>query len=569
MFKKTDPQQALFGPEASLSPSLRRRLQGSWAHVFKVEVLPILMDVEEDFSLLYGKTGRPNFSVSRMLGLCLLEELNDMSDQEALDAFGFDVRWRYALEIGEEQAYLSRRSLVEFRRRLAAYDPEMELMRGVFEQVSQTAIVKLNLSAKEQRLDSTHLVSNIRIRGRLDLFQNTLKLFLKSLNEAQFKKVPAPIRKWHNRNPEGWFGLGAGERKEKLNELASYLYRLIRSFKKNADVNMSEGYLLLVRLFEEQCDVVEGYSEGKSGKEVALKAKPKGRLLQSPYDPDASYGHKGSGYSAHITETCNNSGKPEIITDVEVHGAHRSDAGKTQDVLDRLENAGIMPETLFVDGGYPTVPSTPKILERGVDLVAPVNRGRLESNVVGRDQFEYDSDGFVVSCPKGYRAIDHRTRSANNGTGRSLYAIFDGDTCRKCPQLDQCPVRTPNHRERGCKARDTIGDFRLEISRALRIRDAMFANQLTSEWKERYKIRAGVEGTMSEMKRSHGLGKLRVRKAPKVRFAVLCKVIACNIKRWAKAHSGAPAALMRLLGLRIRPYGLPEANWTELALMGC
>jgi hypothetical protein len=64
----------------------------------------------------------------------------------------------------------------------------------------------------------------------------------------------------------------------------------------------------------------------------------------------------------------------------------------------------------------------------------------------------------------------------------------------------------------------------------------MYANQQTTEWKDRYKIRSGIEATNSELKRSHGLGKLRVRRAAKVYFAVACKLIACNIKRWAKAH---------------------------------
>ena len=39
---------------------------------------------EDDYAMLYGKTGRPNFSVARLLGLCLLQEWNDLSDQEAL-----------------------------------------------------------------------------------------------------------------------------------------------------------------------------------------------------------------------------------------------------------------------------------------------------------------------------------------------------------------------------------------------------------------------------------------------------------------------------------------------------
>ncbi len=63
----------------------------------------------------------------------------------------------------------------------------------------------------------------------------------------------------------------------------------------------------------------------------------------------------------------------------------------------------------------------------------------------------------------------------------------------------------------------------------------MWITQQKDDWKMRYKIRAGVEATQSELKRAHGLGKLRVRRKPKVIFAVVCKVTACNIKRWAKA----------------------------------
>jgi len=59
--------------------------------------------------------------------------------------------------------------------------------------------------------------------------------------------------------------------------------------------------------------------------------------------------------------------------------------------------------------------------------------------------------------------------------------------------------------------------------------------------------RAGIEATNSELKRSHGIGKLRVRRAVKVCFAVACKVIACNIKRWAKAHAVLEGPLQRFL----------------------
>jgi hypothetical protein len=240
---------------------------------------------EDDYAMLYGRTGRPNFSVARLLGLSLLQEWNDLSDQETLDTFSFDVRWRYALDINDEEDSLSRRSLVEFRMRLAAKDPEMKLVRTVFDHIRDSAIKKLGLSVSHQRLDSTHIISNIRIRGRFTLFANTLNLFLKSLDSDHLTRVPAVIREWHNSEPEGWFGLGPAEQRIKLEELAQYLHELIVLFEKD---ELGEPYQLLTRLFSEQCE----YSQEK----VHVKKKTEGATLQSPYDPDASYGHKGPGY---------------------------------------------------------------------------------------------------------------------------------------------------------------------------------------------------------------------------------------------------------------------------------
>jgi hypothetical protein len=538
MYKKTNPQQKLFGVDTPLSPKLRNRLESSWAHLFKTEVLPILFKNEDQYAMLYGKTGRPNFSVARILGLCLLQEFNTMSDQQALDTFSFDIRWRYALDVSDEEDYLSRRSLVEFRRRLAAKDPEMKLVRNVFDNIRDRAIKKLDISTNDQRVDSTHVISNIQRRGRLALFSDTIDFFLRSLNKDQFLRVPKAIQEWHKAESDGWFGLGPAEQKTKIQELAEYLYELIVIFGNDNKIKSSEPYQLLERLFHEQCEIKNDSppNEGSSTK-IKIKKKPKGETLQSPYDPDASYGHKGSGYSAHITETCNNPKKTEIITDYEVHGAARSDIGKALSVVERLENAGLKPETLFADGGYPSVPSALAITEKQIEFMTPVNRSRLSDEIMGRDSFQFDSDGFATKCPMEHSPIDHRMLSRNNKKGKSLHAVFDGDTCRQCSLLDRCPVRAPNHRSKGCSPRDTVGDFRLEISPEIRLRDNMYSIQQTTEWKDRYRIRSGIEATNSELKRSHGLGRLRVRRASKVCFAVACKVIACNIKRWAKTQA--------------------------------
>jgi hypothetical protein len=567
MYKRTDPQRSLFSVDSQLSDSLKARLKGSWAELFREAVLPILLQSEDRFACLYGKTGRPNFSVARMVGLCLLQELNDLSDQQALDTFGFDIRWRHALDVSQDEAYLSRRSLVEFRRRLASQDPDMSLIRGIFENISQQAIDRLGISTRDQRVDSTHIVSNICTRGRLDLFTKTIRFFLKSLDQRRFKRIPRHIAKWYQVEPDGWFGGGKVEKSIKLGKLAKYLYQLITRYKTDPAVKSSESYQLLERLFAEQCEIIEKPGKGKSRgpKKVRVKRRTKGIGLQSPHDPEASYGLKGCGYSAHVTETCNNKDKSEIITDYEVHGAGRSDKGKATAIVERLKSSGLKPKALYADGGYPSAPSALKITEKSVEFMTPVDRARLSDEVIGRDQFGFDANGLLLKCPMGQAPKDHRMRSANNQKGKSLHAIFNGDICRACKKLEKCPVRAPNNRKRGCHYRKTTGDFRLEITSALRLRDKMYADQQTDQWKDRYKIRSGIEATMSELKRSHGFGKLRVRRIAKVSFAVACKVIACNIKRWAKVHKEPNGPSGRLL---LQIFGLLIEIVSELVEMG-
>ena len=102
----------------------------------------------------------------------------------------------------------------------------MNLIRSLFDTIRDSALKKLNLSFSNQRLDSTLVISNIRIRGRLALFSSTLRLFLKSLDKDHFKRVPRPIEQWSASEPEGWFGLGPAQQKVKLDQVAHYLYEL-------------------------------------------------------------------------------------------------------------------------------------------------------------------------------------------------------------------------------------------------------------------------------------------------------------------------------------------------------
>ena len=84
------------------------------------------------------------------------------------------------------------------------------------------------------------------------------------------------------------------------------------------------------------------------------------------------------------------------------------------------------------------------------------------------------------------------------------------------------PVAGPPPRKE--PAEPTEKQQRLQVRRAL---------QETPSWRERYRIRAGIEGTNSGAKRKTGMGQLRVRGKPSVDHAILMKVTGWNILRVA------------------------------------
>jgi hypothetical protein len=122
----------------------------------------------------------------------------------------------------------------------------------------------------------------------------------------------------------------------------------------------------------------------------------------------------------------------------------------------------------------------------------------------------------ATRCPAGREAIEE-TREPVTG---KIDAVFDGASCVHCPHRQTCLTREDTRGHRVLKT--TLHDAVLQ---------ARHRYQATDPFKKDYRMRAGIEGTNSELKRRHGLGKVRVRGAPAVRLAFFFKCIACNVKR--------------------------------------
>lgn len=165
MFRKKDPQFSIFEAYHWLPEAKKQRLETTWPHVFRTEVMPMIN--EEDFRHLYCEdNGRPNEPISILVALSVIKEMEDLTDEQLLDSYYFDTRFQYALAVTPQEAYIAPRTVYYFRDRVVGDKAVSKL----FDTTTDNIINKLSLRLGKQRLDSTHIRSNMANLSRLQLF---------------------------------------------------------------------------------------------------------------------------------------------------------------------------------------------------------------------------------------------------------------------------------------------------------------------------------------------------------------------------------------------------------------
>ena len=151
--------------------------------------------------------GRPNRAVQTVLGVHLLEEMFNLTDDEALEQLEFNLLWHHALRLDIEETHLPQKTLHNFRVRLMQHDGG----RLAFQETTDRIIQALGIRTGKQRLDSTHART--------------------------------------------------GEGRRRLSVCARDLYRLVDRFHGTTAAQLEE-YRLLERLLREQCHEVCKQSGG-------------------------------------------------------------------------------------------------------------------------------------------------------------------------------------------------------------------------------------------------------------------------------------------------------------------
>jgi len=538
MYKIVNPQQArLFDPfDRVLTEKTRKRLLDSWPGVFRHVILE-LMPVDALSGHFDPVLGRPTKELYSMAGLILLMEFMDWTKDQALDAYRFNMEVHYALNLEPVAHDISKRTL---ERDIKLFE-EDDLAKATMDRITTTLIDELGTKIDQQRLDSTHLFSDMASFGRTRLMGVAIKRFLTQLKRHDPKAYECLDESLRRRYAPGVNQLFADTKKDSESrrllrqQVAEDMYTLIQRFADNLEHTNRDTYKALDRIFYEQCDVSE--------EKVSLKPKTGGNVMQNPSDPDATYdGHKGQGYQVQLSETCNPENDVQLITAALPQTAAESDAHAVEPVLEDLQANDLVPDEMLVDTGYTGDDNVQRAEEKGVELVGPVPTG---SSKPKDDEYEQlNSDDFnvdeateeVVCCPAGHQP---QSSEHNNETGKTK-TVMPESACSQCEFFEQCP------------AKEVRGGYQLEHTAKDRRTASRRREQDTDVFRERYKSRGGIEGTNSGLKRRVGLGQLRVRGRPAVFYAIYLKIAGWNIlrasacaKMRAIVYERANAALLR------------------------
>ena len=502
----------MFNPFEYLGPRRLALLEKSWAHLFREEILHRL-PVEKLYPFYNEFRGRRTKELYAMLGLVILQQMEDLTDEETVQQFAFNILWQYALNVTDAtdfSSYVSPRTLWTMRDIVAQND----LQQTLFENVTETLQKLFDLDPSKQRLDSVHLFSNMRHLGRVRLFGATIKKFLVNLKRhhgAEYVEL-SELTDRYAKKSDAAFAVKPSESQKKLQELGDDCFLLVERFKDHKDVRDMSSYKLLVRLFSEQC-VLEKDSEGSK---VAIKpnADVPSDSLQNPSDPDAGYcGHKGKGYQMQVMETYSpDKEQPDLITYVKVEAANESDANALLPAIEDAQEHDLAPSELLADSLYGSDDNVEKAKEQGVEVVAPA-MGPQEQAITLAD-FQFSETDEIIACPTGQ--LPQRVKIGKKG---GIIVHFEKNVCDHCPLQSGCPVKREKKR---CTISYDAKSLRLARRRK---------QEPTPEFKDRYRYRAGVEATMSDLDRITGIKKLRVRGKDQVTLAATLKAAGLNIHR--------------------------------------
>ncbi|NIY65468.1 transposase IS4 family protein [Streptomyces malaysiensis] len=462
---------------------------------------------DEQFAGLFPVRGKPAWSPGRLGMVLVLQFVEGLTDRQAAEAVRARIDWKFALGLELTDPGFDFSVLSEFRDRLAGADGG----RGVLDAILAAAQEKgLVAAGGKMRTDSTHVLSSARELNWLEQVGENLRAALKAVarNEPDWlsaRVLPDWFKHYASRIEDSRFPKAQVKRVEvgrRIGADGMHLLRMVWADEAPVALRALPQVEVLRQVWVQHFHLVEGEVERR----VPKDRPPGAKRLVNPYDPEARNSVKRDtmwlGYKVRLTETC----EPDavhLVTNVTTTVATVSDDRMAAVVHTGLAARDLLPDEHWVDTGYASSSALAAARsDHDVALYGPLRPVTVAqargAGLYGQDAFTIDWDDQHVTCPNGITSTQwHHRRSEEQLP--VIRVRFSPADCRICPRLRDC-VSSPKAQRREITLRPRHEYEALHQARQL---------QATDEWKDRYKIRAGVEGTISQGVQACGLRRSR------------------------------------------------------------
>jgi hypothetical protein len=202
----------------------------------------------------------------------------------------------------------------------------------------------------------------------------------------------------------------------------------------------------------------------------------------------------------------------------------------TEPVHHALARRGLRPGEHAADSGYASADLLLAARARGITLLAPMppdSSPQARSGGYTADMFTIDWEARQVTCPQG--AVSSSWTPARSKGTSIIIARFAKPTCQPCPARARCTTAVRSGRQLGFRHR--------RVHEAL---TAARAGQAGDDWQRKYRIRAGVEGTIAQATHVTGIRRARYLGLDKTRLEHNTAAAAINLIRLDAWWTGRP-----------------------------